>query len=199
LHGEGRHAVRIRHGLDQSEAFAKFRANPGRVLAAQVGGQVNHRDFPPKLPLDGRRLAVRLLNDIWVYDFGSRTTTRTTFGGVNQAPAWTPDGRHIAFSSSQNVTRPTLYWVDPAGGEEPEMLSRDGEVQFPSSWVPRQHHERPRVMLSGPRRDQFAGSVSVAAGSGGSCRTIRELPTRIPSPSTSRRKPPRRSALTTVG
>jgi serine/threonine-protein kinase len=55
---------------------------------------------------------------------------------VNQAPVWTPDGRHIAFSSSQNVTRPTLYWVDPAGGEEPEMLSRGGEVQFPSSWSP---------------------------------------------------------------
>jgi serine/threonine-protein kinase len=62
--------------------------------------------------------------------------TRTTFRGVNQAPVWTPDGRHIAFSSSQNVTRPTLYWVDPAGGEEPEILSRDGEVQFPSSWSP---------------------------------------------------------------
>ncbi len=90
----------------------------------------------PKLSPDGRRFAVQLLNDIWVYDFGSRTMTRTTFSGVNQAPVWTPDGRHIAFSSSQNVTRPTLYWVDPAGGEEPEMLSRDGEVQFPSSWSP---------------------------------------------------------------
>jgi serine/threonine-protein kinase len=89
-----------------------------------------------KLSPDGRRLAVQLLNDIWVYDFGSRTMTRTTFRGVNQAPIWTPDGRHITFSSSQNVTRPTLYWVDPAGGEEPEMLSRDGEVQFPSSWSP---------------------------------------------------------------
>jgi len=90
----------------------------------------------PKLSPDGRRLAIELLNDIWVYDFGSRTMTRTTFRGVNQAPVWTPDGRHIAFSSSQNVTRPTLYWVDPAGGEEPEILSRDGEVQFPSSWSP---------------------------------------------------------------
>jgi eukaryotic-like serine/threonine-protein kinase len=90
----------------------------------------------PKLSPDGRRLAVQLLNDIWVYDFGTGTLTRTTSRGVNQAPVWTPDGRHIAFSSSQNVTRPTLYWVDPAGGEEPEMLSRGGEVQFPSSWSP---------------------------------------------------------------
>ena len=90
----------------------------------------------PKLSPDGRRLAYVSLNDIWVYDFGSRTTSRTTFRGVNQAPVWTPDGRHLAFSSSQNVTRPTLYWVDPAGGEEPQLLSRDGEVQFPSSWSP---------------------------------------------------------------
>jgi serine/threonine-protein kinase len=89
-----------------------------------------------KLSPDGRRLAFESLNDIWVHELGSRTTTRITFRGVNQAPVWTPDGRHIAFSSSLNVTRPTLYWVDPAGGEEPEMLSRDGEVQFPSSWSP---------------------------------------------------------------
>ncbi len=90
----------------------------------------------PKLSPDGRRLAYVSLNDIWMYDFGSRTTSRITFRGVNQAPVWTPDGRHLAFSSSQNVTRPTLYWVDAASGEEPEILSRDGEVQFPSSWSP---------------------------------------------------------------
>ena len=89
-----------------------------------------------KLSPDGRRLAFQLLNDIWVYDFASRTMTRTTFRGVNQAPVWAPDGRHIAFSSSQDVTRPTLYRIDPAGGEAPEILSRDGEVQFPSSWTP---------------------------------------------------------------
>ncbi len=89
-----------------------------------------------RLSPDGKRLAVLLLNDIWVYDFESRTMTRMTFRGVNQAPVWTPDGRRITFSSSQDVTRPTLYWVDAAGGAEPEILSRDGEVQFPSSWSP---------------------------------------------------------------
>jgi len=90
----------------------------------------------PKLSPDGRRLAIQSLNDIWVYDLKNRTMTRTTFSGVNQAPVWTPDGRHIAFSSSHNVTRPALYWVDPEGGGNPEILSRDGEVQFPSSWSP---------------------------------------------------------------
>ena len=89
-----------------------------------------------KLSPDGRRLAVQQLNDIWVYDLQSRAWTRTTNRGVNQAPVWTPDGRHITFSSSQDVTRPTLYWVDSGGGGEPEILSRDGEVQFPSSWSP---------------------------------------------------------------
>ncbi len=87
-----------------------------------------------KLSPDARRVAVQLLNDIWVYDFQTRTMTRTTFRGVNQAPVWTPDGRRIVFSSSQDVTRPTLYWIDPAGGGEPEILTRDGEVQVPASW-----------------------------------------------------------------
>jgi len=89
-----------------------------------------------KLSPDGRRLAVQVLNDIWVYDLQNRTMIRATFRGVNQAPVWTPDGRHVAFSSSRDVTRPTLYWIDPEAGGEPEMLSRDGEVQFPSSWSP---------------------------------------------------------------
>jgi serine/threonine-protein kinase len=90
----------------------------------------------PKLSPDGRRLAIVILNDIWVYDLQNGRTTRTTSRGVNQAPVWTPDGQHIAFSSSQDATRPTLFWVDPAGDEDPVMLSRDGEVQFPSSWSP---------------------------------------------------------------
>ena len=61
-----------------------------------------------KLSPDGRRLAVQILNDIWVYDLQTRTMTRATFRGVNQAPVWTPDGRHVAFSSSRDITRPAL-------------------------------------------------------------------------------------------
>jgi len=89
-----------------------------------------------KLSPDGRRIAIHLLNDIWVYDIPNRTMTPTTFRGVNQTPVWTPDGRHITFSSSRDVTRPTLYWIDPQGGGDPEILSREGEVQFPASWSP---------------------------------------------------------------
>jgi len=52
---------------------------------------------PARVRLPERHLGVRLRQ---------RTTTRTTFRGVNQARCGAPDGRHIVFSSSQNVTRP---------------------------------------------------------------------------------------------
>jgi eukaryotic-like serine/threonine-protein kinase len=123
-------------------APGQYTVAPSRIAWVDRRGGIEFLPCEPgfydqlKLSPDGRRLAFVALNDIWVYDFGSRTTTRTTFRGVNQAPVWAPDGRHIAFSSSQSVTQPTLYWVDPAGSQEPEVLSRDGEVQFPSSWSP---------------------------------------------------------------
>ena len=89
-----------------------------------------------KLSPDGQRVAVQVLNDIRVCDVASGRMNRTTSQGVSQAPVWTPDGRRITFSSSLGATRPSLYWVDPEGGTEPEILSREGEVQFPSSWSP---------------------------------------------------------------
>jgi serine/threonine-protein kinase len=89
-----------------------------------------------KLSPDGRRLAVEMLNDIWVYDLQSGTMSRVTFRGVNEFPVWTPDGRHITFASSQGVAYPKLFWIEPEGGGQAELLSREGDVQFPGSWTP---------------------------------------------------------------
>ena len=90
----------------------------------------------PRLSPDGRRIAVEALNDIWMYDVDARKSSRMTFRGVNQHPAWTSDGRHLAFSSSQGVTTPTLFWTDVEAGGQPEPLDRDGGVEFPGSWTP---------------------------------------------------------------
>jgi Tol biopolymer transport system component len=90
----------------------------------------------PRLSPDGRRLAVEILNDIWLYDLQRRTWSRVTRRGINQYPVWTPDGRHVAFSSSQGVQEPKLAWIDVDQGGDAVPLTREGDAQFPSSWSP---------------------------------------------------------------
>jgi serine/threonine-protein kinase len=89
-----------------------------------------------RLSPDGRRIVVEALNDLWLFDIGSETLSRITFRGTNQHPVWAPDGRHVAFSSSQGALYPKLFQVDVDAGGQPEQLTRDGGVQFPSSWSP---------------------------------------------------------------
>jgi serine/threonine protein kinase len=89
-----------------------------------------------RLSPDGRRLAVEILNDIWVYDLASGTLGRVSSRGVNQTPAWAPDGRHLAFSSSAGFADAKLHWTDVETDAQPEPLSREGSVQFPGSWTP---------------------------------------------------------------
>ncbi|KAB2961968.1 MAG: hypothetical protein F9K16_10365, partial [Thermoanaerobaculia bacterium] len=90
----------------------------------------------PRLSPDGRRVAVEALNDLWVYDLAEGTLIRATSRGVNQHPVWTPDGRHLTFSSSRGTTDPKLFWTDVEAGGEPEVLAAAGGVQFPGSWSP---------------------------------------------------------------
>jgi len=85
---------------------------------------------------EGRRVAVEILNDIWVYDLTARTLGRVSFRGVNSFPVWAPDGRHVAFSSSAGFPDPTLYWSDVEASTQPEPLTDGGSVQFPASWMP---------------------------------------------------------------
>jgi serine/threonine-protein kinase len=56
----------------------------------------------PRLSPDGRLLALEIEGDIWVYDLVRGTTTRVTFDGGNR-PAWTPDGRRIAFTHPSGI------------------------------------------------------------------------------------------------
>jgi serine/threonine-protein kinase len=59
----------------------------------------------PRLSPDGTRIAAFIADqelDLWQSDLKHATLTRLTFGaGVDTYPEWTPDGRHLIFSSQR--------------------------------------------------------------------------------------------------
>jgi serine/threonine-protein kinase len=93
----------------------------------------------PRLSPDGRRLAVTIQGQevqLWLYDLSRETLTRFAFEGkFNTNPAWTPDGKRIAFNSNKEGPV-NLFWqlADGTGGLE--RLTTSEYLHFPMSWSP---------------------------------------------------------------
>ncbi|MGA9885000.1 MAG: protein kinase [Candidatus Acidiferrales bacterium] len=90
----------------------------------------------PRLSPDGQHVALVSGNQIWIYDLARDTLTRFTFGGsVNMYPAWTPDGKRIAFASNRQGPV-NLYWQKSDGSGGLERLTTNAHIQVPLSWSP---------------------------------------------------------------
>jgi Tol biopolymer transport system component len=89
---------------------------------------------------NGRTVAFSLSGEnqsIWTFDLATRAASRLSFGnGVDQSPRWTPDGRRIAYSSTQAGPY-QVYWkaADGSGAEE-LLVKAEVPGQFPRSWSP---------------------------------------------------------------
>jgi TolB protein len=57
-----------------------------------------------------------------------------TFAGINEDPTWSPDGRHIAFSSTRNGRRD--IFVMHADGTEQKRLTNNGYDNYLPDWSP---------------------------------------------------------------
>ncbi|HEX6944192.1 MAG TPA: protein kinase, partial [Gemmatimonadaceae bacterium] len=81
----------------------------------------------PALSPDGKRLAVsttELSSQIWVKDLEEGLLSKLTLKGQeNVRPAWTPDGRSVAFVSDQRTDRDLFQRL--ADGSQPETLLLD--------------------------------------------------------------------------
>ena len=91
----------------------------------------------PRLSPDGRRIAVTVVEQetqLWQYDLSRETLTRLTFEGKsNVNPAWTPDGKRIAFLSSKDGAS-NIFWQLADGSGGLERLTTSEYVHIPSSW-----------------------------------------------------------------
>jgi serine/threonine-protein kinase len=93
----------------------------------------------PHFSPDGQRLALDIFNgnpDVWIYEWARDTLTRLTFDPASDRnPAWTPDGKRIAFASDRAKAF-NLYWQRADGTGEVQRLTESSNPQFPSSFHP---------------------------------------------------------------
>jgi len=92
----------------------------------------------PRLSPDGRHVAVVIAGstyDVWLYDVARDTLTRLTFGGDDNYPVWSPDGKRIAFNSTR-AGAANIYLTAADGSGTVERLTASEYSQYPGSWSP---------------------------------------------------------------
>ena len=83
---------------------------------------------------DGRNLAFQAVGKIWVQSLPNGTPKRlTNLGGEihEYGPAWSPDGRSIAFVTWEGVNRGNLWTVSASGGSPAKLTREAGEYANP--------------------------------------------------------------------
>ncbi|MGE0811976.1 MAG: Tol-Pal system beta propeller repeat protein TolB [Vicinamibacterales bacterium] len=71
--------------------------------------------------------------DIKIYEVDKGTTRQVTFGeGSNESPAWAPNGRHLAFSSTR-AGRASQIFVVRRDGKDLRQITREGN-NFTPNW-----------------------------------------------------------------
>jgi hypothetical protein len=115
-----------------------FARGPGFIASELVWVDRSGRDlervsghavfFCPTLSHDGRRLAVDISDpdtgsgDVWIYDLERKRSSRLTYDPGNESsPLWTPDDKHIVYTSDVRQ-KDDLYQTASGGTGTPELL-----------------------------------------------------------------------------
>ena len=121
---------------------------PKIVALAGLDGRIETLGVPaqpyihPRLSPDGRQLVVGTDDgkdaNVWVYDLEARgSLRRLTFGGRNQYPIWTRDGRFITFQSNRDGDDAIFRQLaDGSGPAERLTTPAAGSAHLPESWSP---------------------------------------------------------------
>ena len=123
-------------------------AAPKTLALVERTGIIHRLDLPPqpyvhpRLSPDGRQLVVATDDAkegvVWVYDLkAGGSLRRLTFGGRNQFPIWSPDGRSITFQSDREGDAGIFRQLaDGSGGAERLTKPESGAQHEPEAWSP---------------------------------------------------------------
>lgn len=87
---------------------------------------------------DGTRLAFQAVGRVWLMDLPNGTPRRLTQGDAGpfeMSPAWSPDGRSIAFTTFADTDMGHVWVVGAAGGEARQVTREAAEYLHPV-WSP---------------------------------------------------------------
>jgi Tol biopolymer transport system component len=114
--------------FDRSGKAVGTVGGPGRILSPQFspdGNSVVIDRFEPDTGGD---------YDLWIHDLKRGTSRRLTFHSRrNYSPVWSPDGRHIAFTSTREGDG-NLYQKETGGAGKEEALDKTPSVISPNDW-----------------------------------------------------------------
>ncbi|MFA6167638.1 MAG: protein kinase [Gemmatimonadaceae bacterium] len=115
--------------------------NPGHGADTVRLPQARHN--LPRFSRDGRAIAMEVVaesrsgqTDIFTVDLITGTYTQLTFDGDNDEPAWSPDGKRVAFDKSMPPSGEDLF-VKPADNSSAERritTTRSGEASL-QQWI----------------------------------------------------------------
>ena len=123
-----------------------FQARVHRVISEQAYQSFRIDDDPLRVRFlrwysgspDGGRLAFEAVGRVWVTDLPDGTPRRVTpegFEPLEYGPTWSPDGRWIAFTTSEDGVGGHL-WRVPAGGGAPQRLTQEPGEYVNPEWSP---------------------------------------------------------------
>jgi serine/threonine-protein kinase len=96
----------------------------------------------PRFSRDGRLLAIDLGSgqgaddDIWLYDLASQRFSRFTFTPASMLPAWSPDGRWVAYGGAQERRNAMVFRKRVDGIGQEELVWKGNDVVLPTDWSP---------------------------------------------------------------